>query len=903
MGTQSPIKVLVVDDLSDKLLVYRTVLDDPEIEVVCARSGAEALMLLLEGEFAVILLDVNMPGMDGFETASLIRGRKRCAHTPIIFVTAHTDELHALRGYSYGAVDYILSPIVPEILKTKVKVFTDLFRLNRQVREHAATQVAKARIEQDRLTAALESAADFVAQADPTGRILNVNASGLRMIGRKGSVASAPMPREMAGIQPAWAAQQTECEGIPQAMREGIWLGESALIRADGVEIPVSQVILAHKNVTGEVDSLTFVARDIADRKRSERRIAESERRYRQLVHSMPAAVYVCDAEGRITLFNEAARLLWGRAPTIGKDQWCGSGGMYRPDGSPLPKDECPMAVTLRERRAVRGVEIVVERPDGTRSHVLPHPEPLFDESGTLVGAINMLVDISDRKKAESVRALLAAIVESTDDAVISETLEGIITSCNPGAERLYGYSGDELVGRSVGLLIPLDRRDEERNILDRIRRGERVEHFETVRVAKNGRHIDVSLAVSPVRDAEGRVIGASKTARDISERRHAEAELQHYRAHLEQLVQDRTAELQASHQHLRLADRLASIGTLAAGLGHDMGNLLLPIRMRLDVLEQTPLPPEVKEDIAAIASACEYLKRLTQGLRLFALNPDDPKTSGEPSNLATLWIDIAPFLRNALPRNVELEAVLPPDLPNVTMSPHVLTQALYNLVKNAGDALQNRPGGHVRIVAEAVEGGRVRVCVTDNGPGMSEEVRRRCLEPFFTTKTRGISTGLGLALVSGSLRRVNGAMEIESELDVGTTFRLFLPSVASELPQHAGNAVSRTARVDLRDARMRSYVAALLKSEGVRVCDSGLELAAAAADLLVANGASAGSEGVVDYLNACPRGHAIVLADPPAVAQARAVYLGTKPSVAALRNAIYAVVRPESDQAEGGAC
>lgn len=900
MPNEKPIKVLVVDDLSDKLLVYRTVLDDPNVQVVCAHSGSEALMLLLEDEFAVILLDVNMPGMDGFETASLIRSRKRCAHTPIIFVTAHSDELHALRGYAYGAVDYILSPIVPEILRTKVRVFTELFRLNRQAREHAATQVEKARAEQDRLAAALESAADFVAETDASGRLLHVNKSGLRMIGL-GDTNRPTFPRDLTAILPAWAAQQTEFEGIPAAIRDGIWMGESALRRSDGAELPVSQVILAHKNSTGEVDALSFIARDISQRKRDERKLADSERRYRQLVHSMPAAVYVCDANGRITLFNEAARTLWGRTPEIGKDQWSGAWRSYRPDGSLIAPEDSPMAVTIRERHPMRGEEMIVERSDGTRSHVLPHPEPLFDETGTLVGAINMLVDISDRKKAESAKALLAAIVESTDDAVISETLEGIITSCNPGAERLYGYKGDELVGRSVSILMPEGRRDEEIAILQRISRGERVEHFETVRIAKDGRAINVSLAVSPVRDAEGRVIGASKTARDITERKRAEAELQHYRQDLERLVEERTAELQESHQRLRLSDRLASIGTLAAGLGHDMGNLLLPIRMRLDVLEQTPLSPEVKEDIAAIASSCEYLKRLTHGLRLFALNPDDPKVSGEPSNLAALWVDIAPFLRNALPRDVELEGAFTPDLPSVTMSPHVLTQALYNLVKNAGDALQGSRAGKVTISAATPDQGLLILSVSDNGPGMSEEVRRRCLEPFYTTKARGISTGLGLALVNASLRRVNGSMEIESRPGEGATFRLSLPIVQHTQSPNSPTASAQTARVEIADARMRSFVISLLQSIGVQLTENRNAIEQAPG-LLIANGIQEHSGQVAQYLDRAPNGFVIVLAEAPERAHPRSTYLGEKPSVAALRDAIFAVVRPQSPADEGGA-
>jgi PAS domain S-box-containing protein len=175
-------------------------------------------------------------------------------------------------------------------------------------------------------------------------------------------------------------------------------------------------------------------------------------------------------------------------------------------------------------------MEAVAERPDGTRVPFIPYPTPLFDASGTLIGGVNVLVDITDRQEAEQrIRESearyrdLAAIVESSDDAVLSKDLNSIIKSWNRGAERLFGYTADEAIGKPVTILIPTDRHDEEPAILARIRRGERVEHYETIRQRKDGSTIDISLTISPVRDQEGRIIGASKIARDITERRRAE--------------------------------------------------------------------------------------------------------------------------------------------------------------------------------------------------------------------------------------------------------------------------------------------------------------------------------------------------------------------------------------------
>jgi PAS domain S-box-containing protein len=242
-----------------------------------------------------------------------------------------------------------------------------------------------------------------------------------------------------------------------------------------------------------------------------------------ELLDALPVAVYMTDAEGRITYYNEAAVELWGNRPQLGTSQWCGSWKLFWPDGRPLPHDQCPMAVTLKEGRPVRGVEAIAERPDGTRVDFLPYPTPLFDASGRLTGAINLLLDITERHANEVHATRLATIVATSDDAIVSKTLEGRVTSWNAAAMRLFGYAPEEMIGQSITRIIPPELHAEEDRILAQLRRGERIDHYETVRVAKDGRRIDVSLCVSPLRDKTGRVTGASKIARDITERKQAE--------------------------------------------------------------------------------------------------------------------------------------------------------------------------------------------------------------------------------------------------------------------------------------------------------------------------------------------------------------------------------------------
>jgi PAS domain S-box-containing protein len=244
------------------------------------------------------------------------------------------------------------------------------------------------------------------------------------------------------------------------------------------------------------------------------------------LLDVLPTPLYVTDAEGRITYFNEAAATLWGCRPKLHSAQWCGSWRLFSTDGTPLPHDRCPMAIALKEGKPNRGREAVAERPDGTRVPFMAFPTPFHDGSGAVIGAVNVLIDISERQRAERASRHLAAIVESSDDAIVSKSLDGIIATWNKGAERLFGYAVDEVIGKSITILIPEERRDEEVDILDRIRRGERIEHFETQRRRKDGSIVEVSLTVSPITDETGRIAGASKIARDITDQKRREEQI-----------------------------------------------------------------------------------------------------------------------------------------------------------------------------------------------------------------------------------------------------------------------------------------------------------------------------------------------------------------------------------------
>ncbi len=257
---------------------------------------------------------------------------------------------------------------------------------------------------------------------------------------------------------------------------------------------------------------------------------------FKALYLASPVAGYVCDERGYLITFNEAALSLWGRKPELWKDKWSGAMAHYYPDGTPMPIAETPMAGASDGQRGMGSEEMVIERPDGTRRAVLVFAQPLGNGMEGLGGIQVTLVDVTDYRQNEEKQAMLSEIVQSTDDAIVSKTLDGIITSWNAGAERLFGYREDEIVGKSIETLIPAYLRSEEGIIISEIKAGNQVSHYQTIRVTKFGNEIPISLTISPIRNKHGRIVGASKIARDISDKIQREQTIQFHAQKLETL-------------------------------------------------------------------------------------------------------------------------------------------------------------------------------------------------------------------------------------------------------------------------------------------------------------------------------------------------------------------------------
>ena len=344
-----------------------------------------------------------------------------------------------------------------------------------------------------------------------------------------------------------------------------------------------------------------------------------------RILEALPEPIYMTDANGRITFYNSAAAAMWGVHPEIGKSEFCGSWKLYWPDGRPLPHDECPMAVALKEKRANRGLEAVAERPDGTRVPFLAYPTPLFDDAGNLAGAVNMLVDLTDRAIADEAEQRYAAIFASSDDAILAKDLDGTIISWNRGAERLFGYTAAEAIGKQVAMLIPQERHDEEPAILGRIRRGERIDHYETIRRRKDGSLIEISLSVSPIRDREGRVIGAAKIARDITERKRAEQ-------------QQNLLIREMNHRVKNLFTVASSVVSLSARSAETTTELAMVVRDRLNALARAhalTIP-----NFSEASGSAEYTTTLHELIRTI-LAPYDAVSNGHKPRARVMGADV----------------------------------------------------------------------------------------------------------------------------------------------------------------------------------------------------------------------------------------------------------------------
>jgi PAS domain S-box-containing protein/diguanylate cyclase (GGDEF)-like protein len=300
---------------------------------------------------------------------------------------------------------------------------------------------------------------------------------------------------------------------------------EYRIVRPDGSLRWIRDRAFPVRDTGSEVARVAGVAEDITDRKLAIDELKESERRFSEILGKVHMLSLMLDREARVTYCNDFLLQLtgWRREEVLGRNWF----EVFIPPENAPPLSQV-FASLLADLPATEHREDEILTRSGERRLIRWNNILLRSRSGEVTGTASIGEDITERKRAEEMRARMAAIVESSDDAIVGKTLDGIITSWNAGACRLFGYDAPEALGQPIGLILPPDRLDEESAILERLRRGERVRHFETVRRRKDGGLIDVSLSISPILDSEGRVVGASKIARDISERKRADVKIRH---------------------------------------------------------------------------------------------------------------------------------------------------------------------------------------------------------------------------------------------------------------------------------------------------------------------------------------------------------------------------------------
>jgi two-component system cell cycle sensor histidine kinase/response regulator CckA len=525
------------------------------------------------------------------------------------------------------------------------------------------------------------------------------------------------------------------------------------------------------------------------------------------IVQSSDDAIVSKTLEGVVLTWNPAAERIFGYSA----EEMVGS-SIYKLVPPDLCDDERMVLERVAQGESVAHFETMRVKKDGTLFPVDLTVSPIRDPDGVIVGASSVKRDMTERRRAAEISSRLAAIVQSSDDAIVSKTLDGVVQDWNAAAERMYGFTAVEMIGRSIYAVVPDELQFEEQAILERVARGEHVDHYETVRVRRDGRRIDVALTLSPVRDAGAGIIGASSIQRDITL-------------------------IKRSEEALRQAAKMEAIGALAGGLAHDFNNQLYAVSGFAHFIARDPgLSPSARADLLELQKTTERMASLTRQLLAFARQQ---VLIPETLDLNAAVQDTHPMLQRLVGASNPIELALAPGPKWVRVDRAQLVQVLLNLVINARDAM---PGGRaIELRTETLEvspghlldrsqsavepGAYAELAVRDSGQGIPPEELPHIFEPFYTTKAVGVGTGLGLATVEGIVSQSGGHIQVQSAVGKGTTIRILLPLTAEPAPaspttapaQGSGRSRGRILVVDDEDS-VRGIVARTLQAEGYEV-------------------------------------------------------------------------------------
>ena len=559
---------------------------------------------------------------------------------------------------------------------------------------------------------------------------------------------------------------------------------------------------------------------DITEKKRAEEKFAREQARFKLIVDTVPVGIafHTTHADGASTrIVNHALLRICGITRSQHDEP-----GIYERISHPEDRGLCRQ-FDQEIQDGVRKQYSLEQRfvhPNGKVVWInLTYQREIYPD-GTCE-ELTTIADITEHKEAEHRSQQLAFIVESSGEAIIGCDLSGTITSWNRGAETVFGYAAAEAVGKSTLLLYPPDRTGEQPDILARIGRGESLANFQTERLRKDGKRIQVSASISPLRDARGTVVGAATITRDITRQ-------------------------QMLEEHLRQSQKMEAIGQLAGGVAHDFNNILAIIQMQAELSRLGGSTSEERlTSLDEIQTAANRGANLTRQLLLFSRRQRPQPREIDLSDSITA---MTKMLRRILSDQIQIQLKYAPQPLIVQADAGMLDQVLMNLTLNSRDAMPN--GGQLVIETAAVDiddlaalqslearpGSFARLSVSDSGSGITPEVLPRIYEPFFTTKDVGKGTGLGLATVFSIVQQHQGWIEVASEPGCGTSFHIYLPRVATPsappaeaaLPATTVNGGSETILLVEDDDAVRGSIRRCLSQLGYQL----LEAASAAAAL-----------------------------------------------------------------------
>jgi len=493
----------------------------------------------------------------------------------------------------------------------------------------------------------------------------------------------------------------------------------------------------------------------------------ESEAQLRTVVENLSEGLVAADLRGQVFQWNRAALAMHGFASLEEAQrrlpEFANIYELSTLDGAALPLEQWPLARVLHGED-LRDWEVRVRRIAGDWERIFSYGGSLVrDEQGQPLLAVLTITDITERKQADEAKSQLAAIVEFSDDAILSKDLDGIIRTWNAGAERLLGYRAEEIIGQPIARLLPPERREEEDEIVRRLRRGEYVEHFETVRVAKDGRRVEVSATISPLRAADGRMIGASKILRDITKLKRAEAALRQ----VNEKLQEQAEELAATNKDLEQFAYIAS---------HDLQEPLRAVGGFLTLLQQRyrgRLDEKADSYINAAVEGATRMQALINGL----LEYSRVGTRGNVPTPAPAGLALQEALENLQTLIQESGAVIAADpLPVVPADAAQLTHVFQNLIANAITFRSERTP-EIQVGSRREDGAWL-FWVRDNGIGIEPQYHERIFMIFqrLHTRTKYPGTGIGLSICKRIVERHGGKIWVESQPGQGATFYFTLP-------------------------------------------------------------------------------------------------------------------------------